>query len=117
MCHHSQKNILTFFFIAFVMVADLSAEVGPKNKNISEQSGQAVLYFYPNCTHCKEVEAYLKSINKTIVKKNITNPQYHVELNALEQKAVPVLLVNGEVIVGSTSIIAYLKKHPEVLRS
>ncbi len=48
--------------------------------------------------------------------KNIMNSKNQQELSALGQDGVPVLVVNNQVIVGSSSIISYLSKHQEVLR-
>jgi glutaredoxin len=101
--------------LTFVCCGNLSAAsvAGNKTKN---SSGQAVLYYLPNCAHCKKVEAYLNSVNKKVIMKNIMNSKNQQELSALGQDGVPVLVVNNQVIVGSSSIISYLSKHQEVLR-
>ena len=79
-------------------------------------SATATLYYHPNCSHCKTVMKYLSQQNKTVQMKNTSNPSYKTELNSMGQRGVPVLVVNGRSIAGSTSIINYLKQNPEVLR-
>jgi glutaredoxin len=103
--------LMVIFLLAFTCCAPLSAA-----SKVSNPSGQAVLYYLPSCAHCKKVEAYLKSVNKKVIMKNILNSQYQQELSAMGQDGVPVLVVNGQVVVGSSSIISYLSKHQEVLR-
>jgi len=114
------KNVfvtLIFFILSAWIFPHLSAETFSNNSNaLGSQSSQAVLYYHPSCGHCKKVEAYLKKINRSITKKSIANPKYQMELSALGQRGVPVLVVGSEVIVGSTPIISYLSRHQEVLR-
>ena len=103
------------FLIVFVWCENVSAAPTVSSK-AKPPSGQAILYYLPNCSHCKKVEEYLSSVNKRVTMKNIMNPQYQQELSALGQDGVPVLVVNNQVIVGSSSIISYLSNHQEVLR-
>ena len=48
---------------------------------------------------------YLNQENKTLQMRNTSNPAYKAELNQMGQRGVPVLVVNGRAIAGSTSII------------
>ena len=109
---------MSFFIIISAWISpQLSAEIPSKGgKGFGMPSSQAVLYYHPSCSHCKKVEAYLQKINKSLIMKNVTNPQYQMELKALGQRGVPVLVVGDEVIIGSTPIISYLTNHQEVLR-
>jgi len=106
-----------FFILSAWISPDISAETFSDNSSgLARHSAEAVLYYHPSCGHCTKVKQYLKKINRTITMKNIANPKYQMELNALGQRGVPVLVVGNQVIVGSTPIISYLSRHQEVLR-
>lgn len=104
---------LSIFALIF-FCSTLPAQDMYSNKHNSSSS--AALYYHPNCTHCKTVMRYLSQENKTLQMKNTSNPTYKAELNRMGQRGVPVLVVNGRAIAGSTSIINYLKQNPDVLR-
>lgn len=79
-------------------------------------TASAVLYYHPECHHCKKVMSYLSQTNKTLPMKNTNNPKYKDELRRRGQKGVPALVLGSRVIVGSGPIISYLDQHPEILR-
>lgn len=76
---------------------------------------EAVLYYHPQCSHCKTVMKYMNAHNILVNVKNTSNTAYRTELNRLGQRGVPVLVVNGRTIAGSTSIINYLKQNQNTL--
>lgn len=103
-------NIAIIFLFLMCGTSLFATPAGAKAAN------GAVLYYLPNCAHCKKVEAYLQGVRKRVTMKNIMNPAYQDELAAYGQDGVPVLVVNNKVIVGATPIISYLSTHPEAMR-
>lgn len=101
-------------FALILFCSSLTAQDMYSKQNNS--SASAILYYHPNCGHCKTVMRYLSQENKTLQMRNTSNPSYKAELNRMGQRGVPVLVVNGRAIAGSTSIINYLKQNPDVLR-
>lgn len=95
--------VLMFFFSVQLMAAD-------------QGSSNASLYYSPSCGHCKKVLAYLQQEHKTLPLKNVNEAAYSSEYRSLGTSGVPVLVVNGQTIMGADSIISYFKQHPEVLR-
>ncbi|ADI38346.1 putative glutaredoxin family protein [Waddlia chondrophila 2032/99] len=100
-------KFLNIFFLIFCF-ATVSAQ------DFSSKSANPVLYYNPKCPHCKTVMKYLDSQNISVQMKNTSQASYRDELNRMGQRGVPVLVVNGKAIAGSTSIINYLKQHPDI---
>ena len=98
--------MIKYLVAIFVIFASFSLSAG-------EGSGNATLYYSSSCGHCTKVLSYMRRNNISISKKNISNPQYKQELRRLGHKGVPVLVVGGRTIVGSTNIISYFGSHSE----
>ena len=75
------------------------------------QTTSATLFYSPTCGHCQQVLSFLNQNHKTVNMKNIKENANAQELHALGPTSVPVLVVNGNVIVGGDGIIDYLKSH------
>ena len=105
-------KFLSLFVVLFCF-ASVSAQSTYERQH--NDSATAALYYHPKCHHCKTVMKYLNSNNIAVVTKNTSNPTYRAELNRMGQKGVPVLVVNGRAIAGSTAIISFLKQNSDAL--
>lgn len=101
-------------FTLFFCFSSISAQDMYSQQHSSESS--ATLYYNTKCPHCKTVIKYMNANNIVVQMKNTSNAAYRAELNSMGQRGVPVLVVNGRTIAGSTSIINYLKQNQNVLR-
>jgi glutaredoxin len=77
-----------------------------------------VLYSSHRCPYCKNVDEYLKSVDKTIPTKIIDdNSSLKEELKTKGGKVqVPCLLVDTFPLYGSEKIIEWMQAHPERLQ-
>lgn len=64
-------------------------------------SKAAVIYTSNTCAYCAEAKEILKLLECTIEEKNInTDPSHRAELIAMGYRSVPVILIDGNIIVG-----------------
>jgi glutaredoxin len=99
-------KFLTFVLMLFCSV-QLMADQGPAN---------ASLFYSPTCGHCQKVLAYLRQEHKTLPLKNVNDSANYSEYKSLGTSGVPVLVANGQTIMGAEGIISYMRQHPEILR-
>lgn len=81
-----------------------------------QNNSSAVLYYSPTCGHCKKVLAWLEQEHKSVAMVNVKESSGSAEYSRLGVSSVPVLVINGQILQGSDTIISYFKQHPEVLR-
>jgi glutaredoxin len=103
------------YFIFLISCSGLYA-ADPYKAQHTESAAAAILYYHPNCIHCKTVIKYLNQQNKSVQMRNTSNPEHQAELRRLGQRGVPVLVAGSKVLVGSDQIINYLKEHPEAAK-
>ena len=63
---------------------------------------EVVIYTTPTCPYCRQAKEYLRQKGMPFVEKDVTsNPAYVQEMIQVSgQRGVPVLIINGQVIVG-----------------
>ena len=102
-------KFLTCVFMLFCSV-QLMADQGYQG------TSSASLYYSQSCGHCQKVLAFLRQEHKTVNLKNVNDSSVYGEYKALGTSGVPVMVVNGQTIMGADSIISYMRQHPEILR-
>ncbi len=68
-----------------------------------------ILYYKPTCPYCRKVMAYMQDQDIEIEMRNTQEPGVVDDLYALNGRSqVPCLVINGEPMLESDDIIAYL---------
>ncbi len=85
--------------------------------SVTQQTPAAVLYYTHYCPYSRQVLNYLKQIHKTVPMKNVAeNPEAKMELKTLGGRLeVPCLILNGEALYNSDTIIDWMARHQDEL--
>lgn len=71
----------------------------------------AVLFYRPTCPYCRRVLEYMDEVGIEVDKRNVLEGDNQTLLEEVSgQDAVPVLVANGQPIIGFDVIIEYLQE-------
>jgi glutaredoxin len=104
-----------YFWLVVFLLIGIGLEAGPELQRKEKPS--ATLYYTANCLYCQQVLDYLRKIQKKIPMKDVKkDPVAKEELRRMGGLLeVPCLIIEGQALYSSETIIEWLQEHEEEL--